>query len=275
MKVYNYMAEQDTVHEADGILEVLDPSKRGSGTLACFVGAGGKTSTILALARDLSACGKRVLITTTTHMQHPKANGYIYQNGTIEEERQNIRDQMKKHPFLIAGYEGSPTRIEGLPEKLMRSLMCDCDVMLVEGDGARRLPFKAPRAYEPVIPDWAGVIVISTGLDAIGCVLSSCTCRVDEVCAITGKASDSIVSERDVAQIMLHAYRRPQEAAFPAADFYYILNKADNKDRIESASRVYKHLCRMEDELGIKRASGYIITAHIQREDSIDEYEGL
>ena len=36
-----------------------------------FVGAGGKTSCMLELARNLAAQGKKVLVTTTTHMEHP------------------------------------------------------------------------------------------------------------------------------------------------------------------------------------------------------------
>ena len=39
--------------------------------LICFVGAGGKTTSLFRLARELKRCGKSVLVTTTTAIYCP------------------------------------------------------------------------------------------------------------------------------------------------------------------------------------------------------------
>jgi molybdenum cofactor cytidylyltransferase len=40
--------------------------------------------------------------------------------------------------------------------------------LLVEADGSRRLPLKAPAAHEPVIPDWVKTVVVVAGLSGLG-----------------------------------------------------------------------------------------------------------
>ncbi|MHB8628610.1 MAG: selenium cofactor biosynthesis protein YqeC, partial [Aggregatilineales bacterium] len=44
----------------------------------------------------------------------------------------------------------------------------DSDVTLIEADGARRLPFKAPYGHEPAIPADVSLVVPVAGLDALG-----------------------------------------------------------------------------------------------------------
>ena len=44
----------------------------------------------------------------------------------------------------------------------------DADVLLVEADGARGLPFKAPKAHEPVIPPETSLVVPVVSLAALG-----------------------------------------------------------------------------------------------------------
>lgn len=55
-----------------------------------FVGGGGKTTSIYKLADELTRKGKRVIVTTTTHMQMPKnkviLNNNIYDINKILEE---------------------------------------------------------------------------------------------------------------------------------------------------------------------------------------------
>ena len=49
------------------LVEIISVKK----TTICFVGAGGKTSLIWSLAENCSAMGRKVLVTTTTHIIRP------------------------------------------------------------------------------------------------------------------------------------------------------------------------------------------------------------
>ena len=55
-----------------------------------FVGGGGKTTSIYTLARELSNLGKKVLVTTTTHMHMPK--DYINFKGDINEINERFKN---------------------------------------------------------------------------------------------------------------------------------------------------------------------------------------
>ena len=64
MRLFNFKGEQKTITEA---LRINLPEH----AVISLTGAGGKTSMMLALGRELEAAGKRVVLTTTTHVAHP------------------------------------------------------------------------------------------------------------------------------------------------------------------------------------------------------------
>ena len=52
-----------------------------------LVGAGGKTTCAYLLAEELAGEGKKVLVTTTTHMEHPN---FLGRNGAIDQSPEEI-----------------------------------------------------------------------------------------------------------------------------------------------------------------------------------------
>ncbi len=108
-------------------------------------GAGGKSGLIEALATQYAARGKRVAVTTTTHMFcRPDRLGVSY-SGRIEGTK--------------LAYPG-----DSCYEELCRKY----DVVLVEGDGSHHRPIKIPADYEPVIPENTDEIFVVMGLCAVG-----------------------------------------------------------------------------------------------------------
>jgi molybdenum cofactor cytidylyltransferase len=133
-----------------------------------FAGSGGKTTAISILAKELSG---PVIITTTTHMgtwQSTIADRHlIIQTGS---DLKNIEPNLDGITLVT----GNPSvdRLSGLNETQMDLLYELCEKrnlpLLIECDGSRQLPIKAPAMNEPVIPGFVETVVVVAGLASLG-----------------------------------------------------------------------------------------------------------
>ena len=141
--------------------------------LVSLVGAGGKTSLMFQLAQELSLAGQRVITTTTTHIWQPDEEEVLIEagperllqrlgSGLVPGERICLAADQKE--------EDGRLKLVGLSPEAVGRLWDEgaAEYILVEADGARGLPLKAPRDHEPVIPDQATVVVGLVGLSALG-----------------------------------------------------------------------------------------------------------
>ena len=71
-------------------------------------------------------------------------------------------------PIVRAGSIHSPTGKLAEPRAAFSDLVRLADYVLVEADGAKRLPLKAHAEHEPVIPACAGRTVCMVGVDGLG-----------------------------------------------------------------------------------------------------------
>ncbi len=143
------------------------------GDVVAFVGAGGKTSALFRLADELRQDGWRVLVTTTTRLATHEAHRAPYSvQLTAAVEPADVRELLNQHGclFLYSRSDPRKDKVVGLHPDAIAGLMdsVNSDVLLIESDGARRLPLKAPHDHEPVIPADASLVVPVAGLDALG-----------------------------------------------------------------------------------------------------------
>jgi len=99
-------------------------------------------------------------------------------------------------------------KVSGLPPAVVDRIVArpSVDVVIVEADGARRLPFKAPSENEPVIPASATIVVPVVGLDVIGQPLApGFVHRPERVARLTGARLGDPVTAEMVAQVLAHA----------------------------------------------------------------------
>lgn len=139
------------------------------GECVAFVGAGGKTSALFALAGELSP---PVVLTTTTHLGAWQAQLADQHQILTSPEALNVLDLSGVKTALFTGPLGQDQRLGGLDPHILNALYQICRehgyTLLVEADGARQRPLKAPAAYEPVIPEWVDHVVVMAGLSGIG-----------------------------------------------------------------------------------------------------------
>ena len=129
-----------------------------------IIGAGGKTTALLALARALS--DRRVLLTTSTHIYPvapPDSRALL-----IDPDADALLDALAAPGIVCAGTAASDGKLGTLAPGLFRQAVRAADVTLCEADGAHRLPLKLHRADEPAVPLDSDLCLIVAGLSAWG-----------------------------------------------------------------------------------------------------------
>ena len=128
-----------------------------------IIGGGGKTTLMLALAKELAGRKHSVLLTTTTHLAWPAPKFCTMISPKSAEE---LNRAAAPGWIVLAGYPSSEKRMVGLSPELFAQ--ADYDYVLCEADGSHRLPLKVHRDGEPVIPDGTGLVIQVAGLSALG-----------------------------------------------------------------------------------------------------------
>jgi molybdenum cofactor cytidylyltransferase len=172
------------------------------------VGAGGKTSTIWRLAESLTG---KVVVTTTTHLgvdQVARADKCIY----ISSDGELLEIDWGNLPRAtsITGRVVDGQRLAGLTPAQIQKLLAraaELDIsVLVEADGARGLPLKAPAAHEPVIPAGMDAVIVAAGLSGLGQPLDETNVfRAERFGELSGIPRGEIVTPEAAAGVLIHA----------------------------------------------------------------------
>lgn len=120
--------------------------------IVAITGAGGKTSLIFFLAKQLGKLGK-VLVTTTTKMYKPSPNNY----ETLKIGN-NIYTGNEKNIVIIANKELN-NKITSLKYEEIENLKNQFDFILIEADGAKEKLLKFWTISEPCIPNFVTKVI--------------------------------------------------------------------------------------------------------------------
>lgn len=203
-----------------GIWETLglDPKVH---RLTALVGGGGKSSTMYAMARQAMDLGLRVVVTTTTHiLPHPKL--------PLTGDPASLPALLAEHRVVTLGAYDSRGKLTGAGDPA--ACLELADVVLIEADGAKLRPLKAPADHEPVIPPSCHAVIASAGLDSLGKPVEEICHRPERVCALLGVSPDHRITPADVASI-LSSPLGGRKSVGQAMAFRCLLNKADDDQR--------------------------------------------
>ena len=176
--------------------------------LVAIIGAGGKTTTMYTLARELAQRGKRVITTTTTQIYYPEPGET--DKLIVASETHNLLNTIEEtlhqyHRVTVAGTVLRTEKLAGLePEQPYELLVkSGADAVIVEADGARHRMIKAPAEHEPVIPLQTNVALLLMSAEAINQPLSdSIAHRPELVAKVTGINVGDILSPAVIARLM-------------------------------------------------------------------------
>jgi len=213
------------------------------GAVVSFVGGGGKTSSMFRLAQELSSAGLRVLTTTTTHISEEQARIAPASIGWNELGLLDALLDRHRH-CLLAGPPDGKGRIMGTPAELINSLhrRAGIDIILIEADGSKSRPFKAPGEQEPVVPEATTILVPIAGVDSIGKPLDEKTVHRPEIAALlASQQPGSAITSETLARVLAHP--RGGAKQLPAgARLIPLLNRADAEDDLRKAGDAAERL---------------------------------
>ena len=205
-----------------------------------FAGAGGKTTTIFALAQELKdTADYKILVTTTTKMMREK------EAITVEDEA-FIKEQLQTKRLVIAGTDLG-RKMGCFAMDFLQRIVLLSDITLIEADGAQRRLFKMPRSYEPVYLPCTTKIVYLAGMTALGQKIEDLS-RSDIMADFLHKQPAEKLTAEDMVKILQSEQGAKKDVQH--RDFYVILNQADDEKNLRSAVQIAAEL----DKSGIKTA---------------------
>lgn len=219
----------------------------GKGIIS-FVGAGGKTSLCFRLGHELAAQGKLVLVTTTTKMMEPSKNQAqvrIFSKDLRQVVREAVWLKGKgRVVFAAHSFSHEEGKVLGFEPEAFHSILEDgpFDWILIEADGSRGLPIKAPNEREPVVPEGSGWVVGVIGLDSIGKPLGpQWAFRWELLGQVAGVYPGRPITEESIGNLALHPKGLFKGCPGEAKRTLF-LNKVDIEGAFEGAMRVAEHL---------------------------------
>jgi probable selenium-dependent hydroxylase accessory protein YqeC len=170
--------------------------------LISIVGAGGKTTVLHALGRELAADGRRVILTTTTKM----AADQVTEPVCVSAIPDDIEAAYVRGAALFVMSDVDAYKPTGFGPDTVNLLFADTSVdhLIVEADGARSMSIKAPADHEPAIPSRSTLVIVVVGADALGKPLIDVGHRPDRIAELTGASVNDIVTAERAAAVLLH-----------------------------------------------------------------------
>lgn len=201
------------------------------GQVFALVGGGGKTGAMLTLSRELASRGWRVLASTTTRVGQSVATSMPVVTMTGDEPPEELTRVLSESglAFLSTG-RGGDGKLLGVDPWTLTTIRDRglADVVLVEADGARQLPLKAPGEHEPLLPPGVDLVSPVAGLDALGQPITSGSVHRPE---LVRKLTDSDVVSPAVIADVLTAEAGGMKGIHECSEVCPILNKLDTVPR--------------------------------------------
>lgn len=224
----------------------------GSREMISLTGAGGKTTLMFRLARELRRQGKKVITTTTTKILEPSENESprLFVSGDEERIRQFVERHLDPTGHLtLAAERIEGGKLKGISPGLADTLwnLYDIDMLIIEADGAAGRPVKAPRGGEPVIPSKTTLVVGILGLDGVGKELNDQNIfQPNLVSNLTGIPEGEKMTEKGMALLMTHS-EGIFKGALNSSRRIAFLNKADIPEGRVKSKQIVDEIFKRRD----------------------------
>jgi len=215
---------------------VSEPRKLGGQSVA-FVGAGGKTTAMFRLARESPS---PVWIAASTHLgawQPGLADTHIVVEGDLQRVPRQGGNITVLTGTLGAEQRYAPLSLDGL-KKLSEASRAAGRLLLIEADGSRQKPLKAPAAHEPPIPPFVQCVVTVAGMSGVGLPLTDSSVHRPTLFAdLAGLPLGDVVTPQALARVLRDEQGGLKNIPATAAR-WLLLNQAASTDLQAAANQV-------------------------------------
>ena len=210
-------------------MELVQALRLSATPKIALVGSGGKTTAIFRIADELP---KPVIILTTTHLSPEQiaVADYHYAVESVDEIFQ-IFENLPKKVLVITSRTIESDRVSGLSAPLTEEVISLANrlslSLLIEADGSKLRPLKAPAEHEPAIPDYKlkqnmvpgnignhieegkltglDAVIVVVGLSGLGKPLSPVWVhRPEQFAQLSGLQLGAPVSIQGLARVLMH-----------------------------------------------------------------------
>lgn len=185
----------------------------------CLVGGGGKTAVMYELAAAWAACGRKVLVLTSTHILQPADGSFAADVPAVHNLWQQRRYAVIGTPELSTGKLTLP------PQSVYEALKLQADVILCEADGSRHHPCKVPAEHEPVLLPDSDIVLAVAGMDALGNSLQQACQRPQLAAELLGCGAEKILDAQMLTVLLLSEQGSRKNVG--TRTYYIVLNKCD------------------------------------------------
>ena len=229
-----------------------------------FTGAGGKSSLLFRLAHELVQQGTRVILTTTTLLAATQCQtaaawlavepGAMPWDGVDAAFDHTLDQALTAHgQCLITSTDqivrqGSRKQVGLTPMDVDRLVeqagKLGVGAILVEADGSRMHPVKAPAQHEPAVPACATHVVAVAGIDAVGRPLTEAFVHRPAAMRATLQLppdAQPLMTPAMLARLLEHPHGGRKHVPIHA-HFFPFINKVDTPPRLATAQVVAAQL---------------------------------
>ena len=237
-------------------MDIVDAlsARRGS---TCVVGAGGKKTTMAALAARLD----RAVVTATVRIPvfDPWVERVVVTDGPV-----SAVESAEEWPLGVVPERERSDRYRGYDPATVDAVREAHGPVLVKADGARMREFKAPSDREPRIPSKADTVVPIASAHVVGEPLDEERVhRVERVAALTGRDPGERLRPEDVAAVLASEAGGRKDVP-EGATVVPLVNKVDDADLAATAREI-------ADEVLARAPVPRVVLAEMRAEDPLVE----
>lgn len=212
-------------------------------------GSGGKTSLMAAITREFASSDERVLATATTKLGIGEMDG-PWRPLQVLDARDLACATPRDDPSAVLAYCGidrESGKLIGLPPDVIDAVEAAgrFDRIVVETDGSRRMPLKAPASHEPVFPETTDTVIIVAGATGLGQPVERAVFRPERWCELAGGTGSAEATPESLARVVVHPDGSARTAP-PAARRILFINQADNPALLRAANEVLDWVFKLD-----------------------------
>ena len=218
----------------------IDPQTDQTPVIA-LVGAGGKTTILFSLAASMAVeWSGTVIICGTTRFTLGTPTPPIWSFTDVI----NIGTTSSLPSTIVVSNSidpGDKGRFSPLDNQQIAQLaeLREIAAVLVNADGSRMRPFKAPKPEEPILPDLTTHVICLVGADALGLpITAEAVHRPDEIRLVLDLVGLSELTRLDssaISEVIVHTYGSIAKLA--GCEFSVVVHKADYHDAAQAIAK--------------------------------------